>query len=382
MAISPPNSTLAAIQQKVRRLTRSPSTAQLTDDDLNNYINTFVVYDFPEHLRTFNLRQQFTFYTNPFQDVYPTDILSFGGATGAESNPLYNFQNTYLSVIGDPTYIAGYQSLYSQDRSRFFGIYPLVNSIASIGQMGDGVTTSFSGVVNINGAIISNGLTQQTCILQNNVLFSSVDVNGNGLALIDTPILDSVTGNPTIWGALYPPSQPAEAPLLLPPPYNLQAGFPTTNYINYVTGEFTITFNAAPAAGSLINSQTVPSQTYLPQALLFYENQFTVRPVPDQPYRVNFEVYIRPDALLAEGQSPELEEWWQYIAYGASKKIFEDRMDLDSVQLILPEYRKQENLCNRRTIVQYTGQRTATIYTEQTGNTGYNGGWGWGGGPF
>lgn len=387
MAINPPGNTLASIQQKVRRLTRSPSTAQLSDDDLNNYINTFVVYDFPEHLRTFNLRQQFTFYTNPFQDVYPTDILSFGGASNAAANPLYNFQNIYLSVEGDPTYIAGYQSYYSQDRSRFFGIYPIVNSIASIGQTGDGVTTSFSGVVNINGAIISNGLTQQQCLLKNNVLFSSVDVNGNGLSLVDNPILDSTTGNPTIYGQLYIPTQvtPGQAtppPLLLAAPYNTQPGFPSTNYINYVTGQFVITFPFAPASGALINSQTVPSVTSLPQALLFYENQFTVRPVPDQPYRVNFEVYKRPDALLANNQSPELEEYWQYISYGASLKIFQDRMDLDSVQLIMPEYKNQENLVNRRTLVQYTNQRTATIYTEQVSNTGYNGGFGWGGGLF
>ena len=77
----PPTNTLQTIQQKVRRLTRTPSTAQLSDDDINQYINTFVVYDFPEHLRMFNLRTQFTFYANPYQDVYPTDEISFVGVT-------------------------------------------------------------------------------------------------------------------------------------------------------------------------------------------------------------------------------------------------------------------------------------------------------------
>jgi hypothetical protein len=81
-------------------------------------------------------------------------------------------------------------------------------------------------------------------------------------------------------------------------------------------------------------------------------------------------------------QAPQLEEWWQYIAYGAAKKIFEDRMDLDSVALILPEYQKQEQLVLRRTIVQNTNERTATIYTEQLGGTSGSGFWGWSGGPF
>jgi hypothetical protein len=115
---------------------------------------------------------------------------------------------------------------------------------------------------------------------------------------------------------------------------------------------------------------------------LFYDNKFVLRPVPDQPYQINFEAYVRPTYLMAENQVPQLEEWWQYIAYGAAKKIFEDRMDLESVALILPEYKKQETLCLRRTIVQYTNERTATIYTQQTGyNSGF-GGWGWGGSNF
>ncbi len=95
------------------------------------------------------------------------------------------------------------------------------------------------------------------------------------------------------------------------------------------------------------------------------------------------EVYKRPTELLESNQNPELNEWWQYIAYGTAKKIFEDRMDLESVQMILPEYKKQEALILRRTIVQQTSQRTSTIY-EQESNTSsaYGSGWFGGGGQF
>ena len=367
-----PGNTLAAIQQKVRRLTRSLSENQLSTTDLNNYINTFIVYDFPEHLRTFKLRQQFSFYANPYQDVYNTDELSFGDPVANPTilnNPLYNFQNIYLD-IHPPVYIAGYNSFYTQSREQFFGIYPFVNSIASIGPVGDGVTTTFTGVVNSQQAIIPGNLNQQVVTLvKNNVLFSSVDINLNGLALVDVPLIVPATGNPSVLGNLYVPgTQPTTPPTT--------ADLNPLNTINYFTGAFTITFPTAPNVGTLINSQTVPQVVALPQALLFYQNQFTLRPVPDQPYQINFEVDVRPVALLANGDAPELEEWWQYIAYGAAKKIFEDRMDLESVALILPEYRKQENLCNRRTIVQYTNERAATIYTEQNGAG--NGAWGWG----
>lgn len=373
MPIAPPNSTLAAIEQKVRRLTRSPSEAQLTDADLDNYINTFVVYDFPEQLRTFNLRTVFRFWCNAFQDRYITD------STLPTTNPLYNFQNRYLSVI-EPLYIAGFQSVYSQSRTQFYGIYPNVNSIIFTGKYGNGINTSFTGVINLQNTsnIVFNPNLQNTnyttMLLQNEVLFDSVDVNNNGLAMIDVPIINTATGNPTTVGNLYVPgSLPTAPPTVVNP----------ANTINYLTGAFTVTFPTAPKNNQVINAQVVPQITAMPQAMLFYENIFYLRPVPDQPYQINFEAYVRPTALLSEGQSPQLEEWWQYIAYGAAKKIFEDRMDTDSVSQIMPEFKTQERLCNRRTIVQYTSDRVATIYTDQVSfGPGSNNGWGWGGGSF
>ena len=121
-----PGTSLTAIQTKVRRLTRTPSEAQLSTDELNNYINTCVIYDFPAQLRTFQLRRPFTFVCNPYQDTYFTDTQSFGGATNAEFNPLYNFQNLYLA-IHKPIFVAGYETYYTQDRQEMFANYPIKN---------------------------------------------------------------------------------------------------------------------------------------------------------------------------------------------------------------------------------------------------------------
>ena len=176
-------------------------------------------------------------------------------------------------------------------------------------------------------------------------------------------------------GNLYDPNTAAYRAALVTPPTVLDPN----NNINYLTGQYTLNFSQNTVAGSQITSQTVPQVLALPQAMMYYNNQFTIRPVPDQSYKVSFEVYSRPTALLATNQTPELEEYWQYIAYGAAKKIFEDRMDMESVQMIMPEYKKQEALCLRRTLVQYSNQRTATIYAEQAGVAGTFG-WGWGSG--
>lgn len=323
------DSSLTAIQTKVRRLTRSPSEAQLPTATLNEYINTFVLYDFPEHLRLFNLRTTLTFWCEPFIDTYTTN-------TTDPTDPLYNFINKYISVH-DPVYIAGYKTFYSQSRDQFFNIYPFVNSIQQVAS-GDGFSTTFSGTL------------PNIPVARNNVTFAAVTGVGTGLECHDD-------GNGNLVGDVTVPGT-----------------------INYLTGAFSFDFTAAPGSGLPVNSETYPYVPARPLAMLFYDGIFTLRPIPDQPYPVNFEVYIRPTELLTAGQTPELQEWWQYISYGAAKKVFEDRMDLDSVALIMPEYKKQEALILRRTIVQYTNERTATIFTEQTGLQ--TGSWGWGGGPF
>ncbi len=293
------DTTLAAIRTKVRRLTRSPSTAQITNAEIDEYINTFVLYDFPEHLRLFSLRQTLTFFLEPNVDTYDT-------TTAPNTDPLFDFINRYIT-IHEPIYIGGYQVFFSQSREQFFGIYPLTNSILSVGT-GDGVTTQFTGTLT------------EFPILQNQVTFTSIDANNNGLVMSDVPYSNS-NGN------------------LVVPDVAAIGVIDPNNDINYITGVFTVTFGTPPAAGTAVESQVLPYVAARPNGILFFNNTFTVRPVPDKPYRVNMEVYIRPTELLQATASPELEQWWQYISYGAAKKVFEDRSDLEGVQLIMPKRR-------------------------------------------
>jgi hypothetical protein len=318
MPTNPPT-TLETIQTKVRKLTRSPSVAQLSTADLNDYINTFIAYDFPDHIRLFDTKTTFSFYCEPYQDVYLTDT-----SITPTTNPLYDFQNKYIS-IDTPLYIAGYESYLSQSREEFFNQYPLFNNIQTVAT-GNGVLLTFTGTLN------------DIPVLRNEVTFSSVDINNNGLALADD-------GN----GALVD-----------------QLGTGGTGTINYVTGAYSVTFNAAPANSEPITAQTRPYVASRPRSMLFYDNKFTLRPVPDKPYKITFDAYMRPTAILA-GENPQLQDWWQYIAYGAAKKVFEDRMDQESVNMIMPEFKEQERLVLRKTLANMSKERTATIYSEQTG---------------
>ena len=109
-------SNLQTIQQKVRRITRSPSPSQLSDTQLNAYINSAILYDFPNHLRLFSLRTNFTWYTQPNIDTYTTNTTNV-------NDPFYNFNNKYIAVH-QPLFIAGVQCNYSQWPDDFFGYWP------------------------------------------------------------------------------------------------------------------------------------------------------------------------------------------------------------------------------------------------------------------
>ena len=85
------------------------------------------------------------------------------------------------------------------------------------------------------------------------------------------------------------------------------------------------------------------------------------------------EAYKQPTQLMNDNQLPDLDHWWQYIAYGAAKKVFEDRTDMGGVSMIMPEFKEQERFVLRRTLVQNSNNRVATIYSEATQRRG---GWG------
>lgn len=301
-------STLANIKTKIRRLTRSPSTSQLSDNDLSNYINSFVLYDFPVGLSLNALKTRVVFYTKPYIDTYET--------SDDVNDPLYNFTNKYL-VISAPLYIAGTKSDFTQSRDAFYTLYPKTNQLKQIAT-GNSVETHFIGTLS------------HTPILRNHVLFTAVSLTDTGLELHDD-------GDGTLTGD-------------------------GIGVIDYITGGYDFVFSSAPKISNVVYSQTVPYLPTIPTSVLYYNDTFTVRPIPDQPYRIELEAYRRPTEILSNDVMPEMSQWWQYIAYGAAKKIFEDRMDVKSISLITPEFKNQELLVLRRAISQQTNERASTIY--------------------
>lgn len=328
-------STLTTIRTKIRRLTGRPSPQQISDSEIDDYVNTFYQYDLPEHLRLFSNTGTFTFMTEANVDQYNMRTatpaapefnaltVTFDGAPRQAVDVYYNLQ--------PPAYVAGYPCSYSQSMDQFFRTYP---------PLGDLITT----VVGDGGVGPYTFTLTNIPALQNSISIGTIDNTGATIKVVDDP-QDRENGDWVISNLLTA----------------------VTGSINYVTGVGTITFTNNIPAGNEITIIYTPYQPSRPQAVLFFDNIITLRPVPDRPYPVALNAFLTPSALLNADDNPILKQWWQYLAYGAAKKIFEDSQDPEGVDQIIKEFENQEALVLNRHVVQQTLERTATIYTEMSG---------------
>lgn len=323
------DTSLVAIRNMVRNITQSPQEAQLTTAQLDQYINTFVLYDFPVNVKLAGLRTTFTFYTQPNVGTYSTN-------TTVPTDPLYNFKNRYTAVH-EPVYIAGVRASYTQNKDIFLGAYPFTNFIQNTQLLGNGTTGTFTGQLT------------SVPMLQNHVVFSINNTNGVAMALIDQP-----QANSNSLGNLYVPN-------------DFTTIFGT---INYLTGAFTMSWPSNTQMGAQLTAETIPYVTGIPTMMLYYDSKFTLYPVPDKLYVVKMEADILPTELLSMSQSPDFLGWWEYIALGACIKVFRDRMEMDSIPLIMPEFEQKQAQIARPTLDLATNNRSQTIYNN--GNYGYN----------
>jgi len=306
--------TLVKIRRKVRRLTATPSALQLPDSEIDEYIDTYYEQDMPAELKLWNLHETYTFYTSPNEDRYTLPVNSILG-------------------VNPPVYIAGYQSFYTQSREQFFRLYPIDEYEEDLGS-GDASAGPFSFT-------LSN-----TPVLRRSFYASALDSNDVTQTLVDIPVTES-TGNLVADGTTTP----------------------AVGTINYDTGAVTMTFSDTIPASSTIRGSYLPYEPSRPTAMLFYDDYFLLRPVPDRAYKVVIEAYLKPTQLLdADNDSPDLAQWWQLIAFGAALKVLEDRQDTETLATLIPRYDEQKQLALHRTILQQTPERTATIYTEQVTN--------------
>lgn len=344
-------STLSDIRTKVRKITARPSSAQISDQEIDKYINTFYVFDMPEHLKLISLRYNYEFTTT-------ANIAVYDFPTG-----------TYLTEM-PPVYIAGYQSYMTQSRENFFRINPNLNLLQKTVYTGNGTVGPYTGQFLTNTPLMPGFKPNppgaySTWSASNDIpakfLNWNVLVSAKGTPNATSGISPSISLVDDGQGNLFAPTDTSIDPTL------------ARGTVNYITGAISINalgFTSAIPTGNAINVQYIPYVASRPMSVVFYQDQVIIYPVPDQAYTISFEAYKYPTAFLGTAPTTEtaqLLEWWQMLAYGASDKIFTDNGDFENMQKFRPLLKEQMDLCMRRTIVQQTSERSSTIYTEQSG---------------
>jgi hypothetical protein len=331
--------TLADIITKVRRLSGRPSVDQISDETITQYINTYYLYDMPETLRLLKLKDTLTFTTVPNVEVYPVDQL------------FPTLGTTAYITVEPPAYVAGQQVQYFQDLDLFYREWPKNNYIEQI-NTGDGTAGPFSGTLTatpVMSSVNPVGSESVTAPIGQDIrILFSANI-GNQIA---TSAYDNGQGD---WIDAY-------------------TGETLVGDIDYITGDYTITFSSAVPDGNPINASYIPYVASLPRCICFYQNQFFMRPVPDKAYIVEINAFRYPMSFNFDDEttSPELQFWWQLLAYGAALKILVDNGDYDNAERLRPYFNEQLLIVQRRTVKQQTNQRTQTIYSQDGASYGFS----------
>ena len=348
MAVAPANSTYQYIETKVRRLTASSSEQSLPSALIQQYVNNFYNQNFPNSIKTDQMRSVYTFYTAPNIDRYPVNV-------------------NYNQGFRAPMYVDGIKGTFFKDRDQFFLMWPRWPTLFQPAS-GDGVTQTFSFTI---GAVP---------FLSNQVTLGSVDTNG-------IPIRVSDDGNGNLLYDL--PNAVTSVPSALtnvPGMKNLNTGNPgdlvqvIVGTVNYVTGAFNINFALAgvtPASGELLRIFVSQYTTGRPYSLLFWNNEMTIRPVPKYVHKIEIEAYLTPVQFLLITDNPIMNQWAKYIAYGSSIDILTDRQDMQGVENLMDAFKYEEGLVLERQATEEIGQRNSTIFSASAqGQGNYWGAWG------
>jgi len=349
--------TLANAITKTRKLTGSSNAFQVTDSYIVQQMHSFYAYDLPAKFRSLKLQDVYSFNTNVGQETYP-------------------FNSELYTTVNQPATCAKRELRWFNTPSSFYANnynwQSFTNFATGDGTTGpySGFTTAFPFVASINNdpgtqtarnLFFPQGRVQNILITANVIGANGVgetqnvtdDGQGNLIQIFQT----SNSGNQE-YAWTYYRQYASSTPTV-----------PGNATINYQTGEITgLIFAQAIPSGTPIQVQYNPKQFSIPLAILFFQNQFTLAPVPDAGYTIEMTCYRQPiQALLAADQAgnPELSEWWEILAVGASKKIFEERLDSDGVIFIDKMLKERYDIIETRTYAQIGQESINTIYSDQ-----------------
>jgi len=289
--------TLAEIRQKVRQVTGRYSPQELSNEQLDEYINKYFQYTFPAELKLERFHTYYEFLTAANQKDY------------ALPDGFVNFE--------PPASVDRLSVLWYQEPSSFYENNPENIGRQSLGT-GDGATTAFNGTAG------------------NFPLLPGQTVVSDGVETFQDTSTAYTTANVSLTGSL--------------------GG---TGSLNMSTGVVSVTFATAPPDGNNVAFSYIQFQAGRPTAVLLYNNFFTFFPVPDTAYRFRTKAYSNTLVTTAAGATaalfsnatdrPYLDEWGPCIAYGTSRDIHADYGEMDAYGDVTALYKEQLGYVLKRT---------------------------------
>jgi hypothetical protein len=258
---------------------------------------------------------------------------SFAYSTPNNFNPPGNIQ------ITPPAYCQGYLLRYYHDKTIFYNRWPKLSVNQQI-NIGTGKVTTYTGVIPpfpfLRAQLDINGNVTEAA-----VIISTFDNTGFNYSISDIPQPNNNIGN------------------LVDKEGNV------VGTVNYLTGAYSFApFVGVIPAGDIIYASVVPYQSSRPTDVLFYNQQITFRPCPQQVYQVEFQISQQPTQLIANNQAPELDEWYLFICSGAGMLIYADFPDPEGEAALKNVFQEQLQLAQRRTLRQMGSQRASTIFSQ------------------
>jgi len=326
---------LDQMQNTIRRMTARYTPQQMTDAQINTYINLFYTLHFPQNFKNLKLTKPYVFTTIPNVDTY--DFIYEAGLVDDPTLPPGNRGVPGNVQITPPVYCQGYILRYYQDKTTFYNRWPKLTVNQQINS-GTGLMTAYTGTIPSTPFLraqqdIFGNITEAA------VIISSFDDTGFNYTISDVPQPNSNTG------------------LLV------EEDGTTIGSVNYLTGAYTFTPTGTIPQGDPIYASVVPYQSSRPTDVIFYNQQITFRPVPQQVYQVEFQISQQPTQLIANNSAPELDEWYLFICAGASKLIYADFPDSEGMAYLEPIWQEQLQISQRRTLKQLGTQRAQTIFS-------------------
>lgn len=275
--------TLGDIISKIRNITGTPSSDQLSDTQITTFVNDYYAFTMPFELKE---QVQLTFYTF---NVFP-------------NQQIYPFSGSFLT--DQPmAYAAGFPLIFYTDPDIFFQDWPIQYAQDAVAT-GNGSSSTFTGT------------TQAFPIIAGTYQIT------DGVQVLSDDGTGTLVGN-------------------------------GSGTINNLTGAFTAIFTNPPSLSATIYDFYQAYQPARPQGVLWFQNEFTFMPIPDQVYPIQLQGYITVKQLSNVGDTPTLSEWGLLISYGAAFEIFNDRGDIAAANGIYPIIKRYENVALARVVQDY-----------------------------